>query len=318
MASSRRKARSATAWDLASRQHGAVSRRQLLALGFSPGAIRHRVKSGRLALVHRGVYIVRTTKIEDRTRWSAAILACGEQALLSHRSAGAVLGLVEPRWPNGSGVRPVEVRVSAGRHPDHPGIRCHQTAQLAMASSPDAGCAGMVRHEGLPVTSPVLTLIDLATTLSRPRLERAVNTADRLALITPERLRSALAGWIGQPGAPALRSLLDADTFALTDSELERQFLAIAASAGLSKPRTGARLNGYKVDFFWPRLGLVVETDGLAYHRTAISQSRDLRRDQAHALAGLTCLRFSHSQVFRESADVRRTLSAVAERLAGR
>jgi very-short-patch-repair endonuclease len=76
-------------------------------------------------------------------------------------------------------------------------------------------------------------------------------------------------------------------------------------------------VNGYEVDFFWPDLGLVVETDGLRYHRTASEQTRDRRRDQTHVAAGLTTLRFTHWQVKREQAHVRRILGRTAQRLRG-
>ena len=80
---------------------------------------------------------------------------------------------------------------------------------------------------------------------------------------------------------------------------------------GLPLPQTGSYVNGYKVDFYWPDLGLVVETDGLRYHRTPTQQARDRQRDQAHAAAGLTTLRFTHAQVRFEPEYVRKTLAAV-------
>ena len=96
---------------------------------------------------------------------------------------------------------------------------------------------------------------------------------------------------------PALRTVLDEATFTLTDAELERLFLPIARRAGLSKPRTREYVNSFRVDFYWPDLGLVVETDGLRYHRTATQQARDTVRDNAHRAAGLVPVRFTHAQV---------------------
>ncbi len=101
----------------------------------------------------------------------------------------------------------------------------------------------------------------------------------------------------------------------MTDSELERQFLPLARAAGLPLPLTQQPLNGFRVDFYWPDLGLVVETDGLRYHRTPSQQARDRLRDQAHAAVGLTPLRFTHAQVRFEPNHVRDTLAAVASRL---
>jgi very-short-patch-repair endonuclease len=109
---------------------------------------------------------------------------------------------------------------------------------------------------------------------------------------------------------------LDRATFALTDSELERFFLPVAARSGLPRPRTQRQVNGFRVDFFWPDLGLVVETGGLRYHRTAEQQFQDRVRDQTHAAAGLTPLRFTHWQVRYEPDGVERTLRTVGCRLA--
>lgn len=113
-----------------------------------------------------------------------------------------------------------------------------------------------------------------------------------------------------------MRAILDRHTFVLTDSELERRFLPLVRRVGLPLPHTGRYVNGWKVDFFWPDLGLVVETDGLTYHRTPAEQARDRLRDQTHSAAGLTPLRFTHWQVALEAQHVKATLGAVAARLA--
>ena len=158
-------------------------------------------------------------------------------------------------------------------------------------------------------------MIDLASQLSSSDLEAAVNEADKRGLCDPETLRSALDRSSRRPGVAKLRTLLDHRTFTLTDSELERRFLPLARAAGLPQPVTGHRLNGYKVDFYWPELGLVVETDGLRYHRTPAQQATDRLRDQTHAAAGLTPLRFTYAQVAFDPDRVRTTLMSVADRL---
>jgi very-short-patch-repair endonuclease len=172
------------------------------------------------------------------------------------------------------------------------------------------------RVDGIPVTNPLSTLIDIATELDRGRLEAAINEADKRDLTNPEQLRSALEDLSPRPGITMLRKTLDRRTFTLTDSELERQFLILARAANLPTPETGHYLNGFKVDFYWPQLGLVVETDGLRYHRTPAQQARDRVRDQVHTAAGLTCLRFTRAQVGFEPNYVQTTLTAVAQRLA--
>jgi very-short-patch-repair endonuclease len=175
----------------------------------------------------------------------------------------------------------------------------------------------IARCDGIPATIAIRTLLDLAVRLGDAALERMINETDKRDLTDPERLRVALEAHRGQPGVARLRTVLDRRTFRLTDSELERRFLPIVAAVGLPTPLTRQRVNGFRVDFFWPDLGFVVETDGLRYHRTPAQQARDRLRDQAHIAAGLTPLRFTHEQVRFEASHVRSTLLAVARRLQG-
>ena len=228
----------------------------------------------------------------------AAVLSCGPEAALSHESAAARWGIRARE--NGR----IEVSVPTARNPRPLGITVHRCAVLQVTE-----------WQGIPLTTPIATLVDLATRLPTDQLERAVNEADRLDLVDPEKLRAALDRFGGRKGVGILRRTLDRRTFTLTDSDLERRFLPIARQAGLSQPQTRRRVNGFRVDFYWPDLGLVVETDGLRYHRTPAQQANDRRRDQAHAAAGLTALRFTRAQVRFEREHVRTTLEAVARRL---
>jgi very-short-patch-repair endonuclease len=164
------------------------------------------------------------------------------------------------------------------------------------------------------VTSPVQTLIDLATELATPRLERCVNEADKLDLVDPETLRKALDAYPGIPGVKALRTMLDRHTFRLSDSDLEVFFRPLAIAAGLPVPLTKHQVLGHEVDFFFPDHGLVVETDGLRYHRTPAQQARAARRDQTHTAAGLRVLRFTHGQVAHEPNEVTDVLRRVRAR----
>ena len=288
-------------WALARLQHWVITWRQLREAGLSARQIRWRIDKGRLNPVYRGVYAVGRAELPQLGRWMAAVLTCDPDGVLSHASAAALWGF----WPIPGGVIEVTLLTRSGRR--HRGIRFHRRPTL----SPE----NVDTHHNIPVTSPTRTLIDLATRLSPRKLERAVNEADKLGLVDVEGLRAALDGRRGQPGVAKLRRLLDRHTFRLTDSELERCFLPIVRRAGLPLPLTGQRVNGFRVDFFWPDLGLVVETDGLRYHRTPEQQAADRRRDQAHAAAGLTPLRFTHHQVRFEPRYVERTLAAVARRL---
>lgn len=132
----------------------------------------------------------------------------------------------------------------------------------------------------------------------------------------PPELRRALDERSGEPGVATLRQILDRRTFRLTKEELERRFLPLAAKVGLPVPLTGQFVNEFEVDFYWPDLGLVVETDGLRFHRTPAEQARDRLRDQAHTAAGLTQLRFTHEQVRYEPEYVARILAQTASRFA--
>lgn len=283
------------------RQHGVLTRAGLLELGFGEKAIKHRIKTGRLHPVTPGVYAVGRRGLSQEGRWMAAVLACGEGSALSHRSAAALWGIGAERGG------PVDVTVRRRRRCSRPGISAR--SRPALAAEDFTEC------RGIPITTPVRTLIDLATELGERRLERAVNEADKRDLIDPESLRDALDDHGGEPGARALRALLDRHTFRLSDEDLELLFRPIAASAGLPTPETKRIVNGFEVDFHWPELGLVVETDGFRYHRTPATQSRDALRAQTHTAAGLTPLRFSHYQVKYEPARVRRVLTATATRL---
>jgi very-short-patch-repair endonuclease len=295
----------AAIWALVRRQHGAVARRQLLEHGLTPRRIERRIASGRLHPVWRGVYAVGRPQLERRGRWMAAVLACGPDAALSHGSAAALWGF--GREQSGQ----IDVSVPSQRRSRRPGIRAHRRAAATVGD--------IAVHEGIPVTSPVRTLIDQATRLGSMQLERAVNEADKLDRVRADVLQASLEGHRGDPGVAPLRRLLDPLAFRLSDSELEQRLRPLARAAGLPAPETKAWVNGYEVDFFWPELGIVLEADGLRYHRTASQQKRALERDQTHLAAGMWPLRFSHWQVKHDPAHVRTILRrAVARAQAGK
>jgi very-short-patch-repair endonuclease len=273
-----------------------------MGLGFSAEAIRHRLANGRLHQLFPGVYSVGRPEVNQYGRWMAAVLACGPRAFLSHVSGGALMRI------RSSDERTIHVSVPAPRAPRHRGIVVHRRAGLDPAD--------VTRRHDISVASPALTLINLAASLSANELAAAVNEADKLDLIDPEALRARLDRMPRRPGVGALRRLLDRTTLLLTDSELERRFIPIARRAGLPAPRTQVWLHGFRVDFYWPDLGLVVETDGLRYHRTPAQQAKDRRRGQALTAAGLTPLRFTHAQIAFDLDEVESTLRAVLMQLA--
>jgi very-short-patch-repair endonuclease len=234
----------------------------------------------------------------------AAVLAGGEGAVLSHRSAAAL-------WEIGNGRGGIVVSVRRRCELRRPGVRFRGRPSLR----PEV----CVLRDDIPVTSPVQTLVDLANELDMVALERAVNDADKRDLIDPEALREELSRFNGEPGVRPLRHLLDKLFFRLSDSDLEIYFRRIVKAAGLSMPLTKQHVNNFEVDFFWPDLGLVVETDGLRYHRTPSAQLKDARRDRAHVMAGMTPLRFTHYEVRYEPARVRtalvRTIAMLQKRI---
>ncbi len=231
----------------------------------------------------------------------AAVLASGPGAALSHRSAAALWGFAEEHedYIDVSVVRASEARLS--------GVRCHRRPSLPASE--------ITTRLNIPLTQPVRVFLDLTSVFGRKRLERAINEADKRGVIDPDSLRRALDDHSGERGVRVLRGILDRDTFRLSDTELEVLFRPIAAAAGLPPPLTKHVVNGFEVDFFWPSLGLVVETDGLRYHRTPFAQSRDALRAQTHTAADLTPLRFSHFQVKYEPRHVREILVRTAANL---
>jgi very-short-patch-repair endonuclease len=292
-------------WELVRQQHGLISRKQLLAMGFTPDAIKHRIAVGKLHQVRRAVYAVGRPGLTKHGRWMAAVLACGGGAVLSHSSAAAL-------WRIGVEERPLtELSLPSSFDRRHGGLRIHRRPSL----NPQRD---LTYEYGIPVTNPIQTLVDMSLRLDRGGVERMINEADKCNLAHPPQLREALGARAGEPGVARLRFILDRRTFRLTKEELERRFLPLARKAGLPVPLTGQWVNDFEVDFYWPDLGLVVETDGLRYHRTPAEQARDRLRDQAHTAAGLTPLRFTHEQVRYEPEHVLAVLEKTARVLAER
>jgi hypothetical protein len=234
----------------------------------------------------------------------AAVLACGPDAALSHRSAAAFWGFGEEHRAY------VDVTVRRTSEARIRGIRCHRRPTLPVSD--------ITKRFGIPLTVPVRTFLDLTTAAGPKTVERAINEADKLDVIDADSLRKALDDRSGELGVRPLREILDEHTFRLSDDELERLFRPLAAAAGLPVPLTKVMVDKLEVDFFWPDLGLVVETDGWRYHRTPSAQTRDALRFQRHVASGLTPLRFSHYQVKYQPRHVveilRRTLSNLRRR----
>ncbi len=293
---------------LAETQHGLVARRQLLLLGLGPAAIAHRVRTGRLVPVGRGVYALGHRPATAEARWMGAVLVVGSDARLAERSAGALWGI---RGYRGARTH-VAIPSSRGRHPND-GLVVHRWADLR----PDE-CT--VEH-GIPVTTVARTLIDLAVVLRPHQLRRAVERADELELFHLPDVERSLERRRGRPGHRVMRALLDdAREHGLprTRTDLESLFLQMCLDHGLPRPQVNRWDGKRELDFRWPDQRLVVETDGWGAHRTRRAFESDSDRSQVLAAGGWTLIRVTWRQLERRPDLVAERVHATLRRLAGR
>ena len=286
-----RRVRRARAAELAGTQHGVVSRAQLLDLGFSPGALDRAVRDGHLHRMHRGVYAVGLPVRTWRGRLMAAVLAAGPGAVVSHRSAAQLHGLL----PGGQS----DVHVSAARDAvTRPGIRGHRSRRL----SPEE----VTRVDGIPVTSVARTLLDVAGDGDATALERAWRRGDELGVLDARAITRQLQR--GRSGAAALREVAreaaEGSFAGLTRSELELVFFQVVRVAGLPAPETNVPmlLAGRRVelDALWRAQRVVVELDGWKAHRTRAAFEADRRRDADLVRLNFRPLRFTWTAVIAE------------------
>jgi very-short-patch-repair endonuclease len=268
-------------------QDGAVSAAQLAAAGFSRRAIQHRLATGVLTRVHRGVYLLGAV----RGPWfaeHAALLACGARAVLSHWTALALWGLAE---------RPAQVHVTRPATGHAPaGVRVHRGT-----------IEDVRRRHGLPVTSPARALLDVASSMPAVDLARLVEEAQVQRLVT----RAELADARHRHGTAALRAVLQRDDQpSLTRSEAERRLLALIRAARLPAPVTNARVGRFEVDMLWRQERLVVEVDGFAFHGSRSAFERDRRRDAQLLALGYRVLRITWRQLVEEPEAVIAALAA--------
>ena len=252
---------------IARRQHGVVTREQLLSAGVSKEEIRRRMQKGALLREHRGVYRVGHRAPSLEARYLAAVLACGEGALLSGRAAGHLFGLLKGTAPAPEVTAPTERRIK--------GVK---TRRARCGEANDA-----TRWRGIPVTTVPRTLVDLSSVLSFEDLARACHEAGVRHGTTPGQVDAVLRRRPKSPGAKKLRRVLHGDTH-VTLSALERRFLERLREAGLPTPITNRPVGGRRVDCRWPGHGLTVELDSYRYHRSRHAWELDRRRErEAHA-----------------------------------
>jgi very-short-patch-repair endonuclease len=268
---------------IASGQHGVVTRAQLVACEVSTSAISDRVAADRLHRIHRGVYAVGHQRLSDQGRWMAAVLACGEGAVLSHLSAAELWGIRRRvrrlSGPGGRGKQdPVHVSVpsTAGKRRQD-GIVLHRSSTLIARHC--------TRRDGIPVTTPGRTLADLRPILSPAQFAAALREAEFL------RLR--------------IDAQFDSDD-ARTD--LEQLMLAICRRHRLPPPEVNVKVDNYEVDFLWRQQRLIVEVDGWESHRTRSAFEEDRARDTRLAVLGYQIVRVTWRQGTANGAEVAETI----------
>ena len=244
-----------------------VSYGQLLARGISKDAVYRRLRTGRLHRIHRGVYAVGHAGLSNEGKWMAAVLACGEGATLSHRSAAELWRLLPAR----GGAIHVTVPTAAGRRPRR-GIHLHRSPYM-----PDT--ATLLRN-GIRATTPARTIADLKRSVPPHELRKAIREAEIAGY--------PLAG-IGGDG---------------TRSDLEREFLRICRRHRLPAPEVNVRLGRFEADFLWREQRLIVEVDGYRYHRGRQAFRDDRERDVELGLRGFTVRRFADTTIAEDPAGV--------------
>jgi putative AbiEi antitoxin of type IV toxin-antitoxin system len=285
---------------IAARQHGNVTRRQLIALGLNDNAIAHRIKLGRLHRAHRGVYAVGRPATTALERAMASVLACGRGALLSHASAMTLYGFWT-RWdsPFEVTVRTVHLRA---------GIRIHRSRTLTKRD--------IKTHLGIPVTSPARTIFDVAPRMTDKQLARAVNDG----LLSEHLSRSHLAELLNRHPADRLTEFVTTRD-GPTRSDWEREFPPFCKAHRLPDPVMSTIVAGHEVDAFWPDEKLIIELDSWLYHSSRASFESDRDKDADTLAAGYPTVRITwermHDRPTRE-ADRLHQIVAAQRRLLSR
>jgi hypothetical protein len=260
--------------------HGVVTRADLLRAGVTAAQIRHRLRTGGLIREYPGVYRVGHRAPSLGARYMAAVLACGEGALLCGQAAGYLFGVLKGLAP------PPEVTAPTLRR-----VRGVKTRR----SRVDPRDATTFR--GIPVTTVARTLVDLAAMLDLDELARACHEAGVRHGTTPAQVEAVLARRPNSPGAPKLRLVLRGEV-PVTLSKLEKRFLELLREAGLPLPGTNRPAGSKRVDCRWPAHGLTVELDSYTYHHSRHAWEQDRRREREARARGDEFRRYSWGDVF--------------------
>ena len=278
--------------EIAARQHGVVSRPQLLGVGLDDDAIGRRVRKGRLHRIHKGVFAVGHPSLKREARWMAAVLACGEGAALSHLDAASLWEIYEALGPR--------IHVLAGSDRRVPGLLVHRARRL----DPD----DVTERDGIPVTTVARTLLDLTDILPEDRILRAMREAEFKRVLDHDSLDAAVRRARGRRTG-ALRAVLARhQPGQIVRDELEHRFLELLRAAGIRPPETNVRVRTrrrtYTVDCLWRDEGLAVELDGRAAHARVTAFERDRERDAALSAMGLRAVRFTWRRITTEGDHV--------------
>jgi very-short-patch-repair endonuclease len=279
--------------ELAGRQHGVITREQLLQLGFRADGIDHRLRAGRLLTLHRSVYAVGHRNRSRETVWIAAVLASGEGAVLSHRPAAAAWGVC-------SSDGAPEVTAPRQRR-SRSGIKFHRATLPADERT---------NLNGIPITTVPRTLLDLAATLDERQLERAINEAEIKRLWDELSLHDLLHRYPRGRGTRTVRAALSKRSTGATatKSDLEELFIAFAERAGLPRPETNTSIEGIEVDCVWRAQRVVIEVDSWEIHRTRAAFERDREKSRILQAAGWCCVAVTYLQLMHGSGEVARDI----------
>jgi very-short-patch-repair endonuclease len=269
---------------IAGRQDNVIGREQLLSAGLGRGAIAHRVRTGAWQRLHNNVYLLGPAPPSLMARARAAVMACGTRAVVSHRSAAEMFGLL----PEIGGE--VHVTVAGRNVAPRGGVRRHRIAAF--------GPAEVTKMRGIPVTSIARTICDLAATEPSRDVEHAYQEALYRRILTPGALAAVLKREPRRRGASLIRTLLDNPS--MTRSDKERRLLKLLAEAQLPTPLTNVRVHGYLVDAYWPEHGLVLEFDGWQAHGHRGAFDRDRKRDQVMLANALRAMRVTDRHLVHE------------------
>ncbi|MBS1879966.1 MAG: type IV toxin-antitoxin system AbiEi family antitoxin domain-containing protein [Actinobacteria bacterium] len=285
--------------ELAARQHGVVSFRQLRELGFSKGKISRSFEAFRLRRIHRGVYAVGHDRLGDRGRCMAAVLACDVDALISHGSAAWLWGLL-PRCPADIEVTTITRR----RH--RVGIRVHRAAEPGSEWG---------RIDNIPVTALPQTLFDVAATRSAHDLTTAIDGARRRDLLDLVQIDALLERRPRAPGSGQLREairLYRDPAFDRARSEL--MFLDLVKKAGLPRPALNTWVDEWEIDAYWEAERFAVEVDGWEAHGTRSAFEADRLRTENMKLTGIDVVRVTARRIERHPREVASRLRVHLER----